>query len=102
MFESSRCEELTDCHQCEAGLLIALVYKFSHGQSNSGTLKAEKLMYNHSRAGRDDSSSYHPTAYITLMYACMDSESRMFESEGKQPQTQLLHKGYIPFSHSLR
>lgn len=42
LFESGRCEELTDCHQCEAGLLIALVYKFSHGHSDSGRLKAGK------------------------------------------------------------
>lgn len=33
LFELGRCEGLTDCHQCEAGLLIALVYNFSHGHT---------------------------------------------------------------------
>ena len=32
---------LTDCHQCEAGLLLAQVYIFSHEQKDSEMLKAE-------------------------------------------------------------
>lgn len=47
-----RCEGLTDCHQCEAGLLIALVYNFSHGHTATlGGWRQKEVMYNHSGAG---------------------------------------------------
>lgn len=47
---------LTDwCHQCEAGILIAYICKFLHGQSDSETLKAEDWHIITPEAGLDES-----------------------------------------------
>lgn len=85
VFQSCRCEALTDWLSSVWGRITdSLGLQVLSWAKRLWNAEGRELTYNHSRAGLDDSSSYQPIAYITLMYVCMDTESRMFKSEGKE------------------